>query len=242
MSPSLSIVFPGSYKSPLILSPINRTYDSVLFVMISNKEYLAAISDGNIHLWDVAKNRSNVVYKLNDTRKMNLCVIDDRTVACGRASPSGDGISRIHILHTESKKWKLSGTVMVRVKNQIIDMCYVETIEGSPCLLICCERLIQSVQMIGAKIRWKVSQAQLGQSCYPSGICVDGSTIYVTDTLQNKLHLLSPEDGAVLRSIDLIPFSVYFPSCVRLHDDYLYIGHATKNQYAISKFSKQSVI
>ena len=49
-SPSLSVVFPGSNNSPLILSDKNGHYDSLLFVKISRREYLAAVCDGSIHL------------------------------------------------------------------------------------------------------------------------------------------------------------------------------------------------
>ena len=237
----LSVVFPGSDKSPLILSDENSHYDSVLFVKISRREYLAAVCDGSIHLWDIAKKSSCVVYSLKDKRKMSLCAIDERTVACGRALPSGDGISRIHILHTELKKWKLSGTLMVRTKSQINDICHVKTADGTPCLLVSCEMLIQSVQMVGGKIRWQVDHRKMGHNFYPCSICVDGTTIYVTDSLQQNLHLFSPEDGSVITSISLLPFGVSFPSCVRLQDEYLYIGHIM-SQYAISKLTKQATI
>ena len=79
--PTLSIMYPGTDKPPLILSKDDR-YTSALFVTISGQEYLAATFKDSIHLWNLANNTSKVVYKFEKTGHWRLCVIDENTVAC----------------------------------------------------------------------------------------------------------------------------------------------------------------
>ena len=54
-NPTLSVVCPGTDKPHLILSKDNR-YRSVIFLMISNREYLAAASRNSIRLWNLDQN------------------------------------------------------------------------------------------------------------------------------------------------------------------------------------------
>ena len=49
---SLSVMYPGTDKPPLILSRDGH-YTSAMFVIISGKEYLAATATDNIHLWNL---------------------------------------------------------------------------------------------------------------------------------------------------------------------------------------------
>ena len=58
--PSLSVIYPGTDKFPLILSKDDHC-TSALFIAISDQEYLAAASVNQIILWNLATNTSNVV-------------------------------------------------------------------------------------------------------------------------------------------------------------------------------------
>ena len=94
--PTFSVMmYPGTDKSPLI-SLREDGYTSALFLTISNQEYLAAASVDQIHLWNLAKNTSSVVYKFKEEKDCNLCAIDERTVACLVEQPALDGYSKIY--------------------------------------------------------------------------------------------------------------------------------------------------
>ena len=122
-------------------------------------------------------------------------------------------------------------------------MCYIKTLDGTSCLILCCpyDECVQAVEMIGGQVRWQTGVEQMGAKCYPWSICTDGDNIvYVADPLQRKLHLLAIEDGAAIRCISLRQLGVEFPLYVRAHDGYIYIGHEDRNRkkLQISKFAK----
>ena len=66
-----------------------------------------------------------------------------------------------------------------------------------------------------------------------------GRKFYVAEALQRRIHILSGEDGSVIKSINLMPFGVIHPSCVSLHNEHIYIGHVDESskKYQISKFT-----
>ena len=240
--PSLSVMYPGTDENPLILSRKDR-YTSALFITMSNHEYLAAATRDEIRLWNVEKNTSSVAYTFPKGKDWHLCVIDDRTVACIPAHTSSEDFNKIYILNTDTEKFTLSGTLRVKVGDIIFDMCFVKTTDATACLILIFNQAIRCVEIVGGKIRWQVGKQQMNGSIYPWGNCTDGSTVFVTDPFQHQLHLLSVDEGSILTSINLHPFGLVLPSCVRLHRDHLYVGHLNKNvhTYCISKFAKSSV-
>ena len=258
-SPSLSVIYPGSSRPPQILSTKGRNwsavfkrnsrYWSVVFMMNLGKECLAATcsNDNTIHLWNLEDSTSSVVCKQNSDEKksMNLCLIDDRTVAYGEVIPSGeDGSHKIYILMTNTQPWSMSSTLLVRGVKRINDMCYMKTADGTACLFLACpdDDNVQAVEIVRGQIRWKVGDQQMGtQGCYPWSICTDeNNTVYVADSAKCRIHILSGEDGSVIKSIKLRPYSVWYLSSVRVHDEHIYIGHVDdlKKKYQISKFNK----
>ena len=233
---SLSVMYPGTDKPLLILSRDN-VYASALFVSISGQEYLAAASRDGIYLWNLEDNTSRVVYGYKEEKDWLLCL---RTVASAAMDKLSSFLS-IYILKTDTEMWTLSSTHLVKVADSVSDMSYVKTKDGTTCLLLIDHiGLFHSVELVGGKVHWQTDKQQMGALSYPLSICTDGSTVFVSD-LYAQLHLLSVEDGSVLTSINLRPFGLLVPSCVRLQGDHLYIGH--KNQkgdtYCISKRIKQ---
>ena len=237
--PSFSIIYPGTSKPPLIFAKDNPC-TSALFRTISYQEFVIAASRDNIHVWNQARNTSSAAYKVNEENNFPMCVIDDRTIACVTEEPSWNGFSKVYLLNTDTEELTLSSTLLLNAIGRITDICYVQTIDGTACLILSFpyDSLLQSVEMIGGKVRWQAN----GSSC-PSSICTDGSTIFAVDAVGNKLDLLSVEDGSSITSIRLRPFDVRFPTCVRLQREHLYIGHMNKKQdtYCISKFTKPIV-
>ena len=247
--PSLSVMYPGTNKPPLILSNDGH-YTSPVFVIISNKEYLAAASKDVIHLWNLDRNKSSIVYKLSEINNWHLCVIDKRTVACVGKETASDGFNKIYLLNTDSEQFTLSGTLRVkaelsgtlraRASEEITNMCYMKTADSTPCVLLSFtfRGLLQCVEMVGGKVRWRFGKQQIGEQFLPWSVCTDGSTIFVADIAQSRLHLLSVEDGSVLTSIYLLPLGIVYPGCVRLQGEHLYVGHPKTGTYCISKFTK----
>ena len=115
----------------------------------------------------------------------------------------------------------------------------MKTVDGTPCLLLSCpnDRNVQAVEIVGGRIRWKVGMQQMGEKCCPWSIYTDeNNTVYVTDWDYQRIHILSGEDGSATRSINLYPYGVRDPHCVRIHDEHIYIGHMDESskKYQIS--------
>ena len=243
-SPSVSVIFPNKDKSPLVLST-DKNYGSVAFVEKLDKEYLAAVWNGrSIHLWDMEKNTSQVVYNFESTpqKQMNFCVLDSKTVACGAVYPTDEGFHEIYILNTESKMWNLGNILIVDGVRVIYDMCYSQTIDGTSCMLLCCphEHEVQAVELIGGRIRWKTEKQLMGVGFLPWSICADkNSTVYVVDNYLHRMHLLSAEDGSVLKTVSLFPYGIVTPSTIRVLDKDVYIAHVDKDwkKSQITKFT-----
>ena len=124
--PSLSVVYPGTDRPPVVLSRDNR-YISPFFVKISDQEHLAAASEDQIHIWNLARNTSSVAYKFKESGHWHLCVIDERTVACvAEHSSSGHHLSKIYILNTDLEKFSLNSTIRMKADGTITGICYVK--------------------------------------------------------------------------------------------------------------------
>ena len=150
---------------------------------------------------------------------------------------------RVFFINTEEDtqgQWPSSTLILSTNVWFISDMCYIKISDGTLCLLLCShkDRCVQAVETIGRKIRWEKGEQQIG---HPLSICTDeNNTVYVIAFVLSRLHILSGEDGSVIRSINLGPYGVGFPRRVRVHDKYLYVMHKVYDKgYAISKFSRQ---
>ena len=229
--PSLSVMYPGTDKPPVILSK-DKGYMS---------EYLATAFKDKIRLWNLTKNTSHVVYKFSERSNWRLCHIDEKTVACVDVEPSSV-LSKIHVLNMDAEMWRLSSTHIVEVKNGISDMSFVRTTDGMSCLLLSCPGIdaVQLVELIGGTVRWQVDKHQASGSFFPWSLCTDGTTVFVADAFSAKLHLLSVEDGSVIKSVNLHPFGITLPSCVRLQREHLFVGHLNEqfDAYCIGKCVK----
>ena len=109
-------------------------------------------------------------------------MIDERTVACVAEGSSSDGSHKIYILNTDSEKFTLSSTLLLKVAGDITDMCHVRTTDGTPCLLLSSPFsgvFIQCVEMVGGKVRWQLDKQQMVELFCPWSICTDGSTVFV---------------------------------------------------------------
>ena len=225
--PSLSVIYPGTEKLPVISSADNR-FISPFFVRISDQEYLAATSENQILIWNTMKNTSSVAYKFKESGRWHLYVIDERTVACVAERPnSSHNFSKIYILNTDTEKFSLHSTIWIKADGTITDICYVKTTDGTGCLLLSYAYtcFLQLVEIIEGKVRWQIGIQQMGGSFLPWTTCTDGSTVYVVNALPSKLRLLSLEDGSVVRLISLLSFGHIYSGFACLQGAYLYVGH-----------------
>ena len=243
-SPSLSVIYPGTDKH-VVLSD-DKFYWSAVFIQGHGKEYLAATcyNDNSIHLWDVEKGTSKIMHIFQSKSKecRNLCMIDEKTVACVEMACSSDGSYKISILNLDTEPWSLRGIVIVTSVKDIYHMCYMVTSDGTPCLVLCSPRdhCVKVVEMIGSRIRWESGEQQMGTKCGPLSVCTyTDNTICVADYIQNKLHMLSAEDGSLLRSIHLQQYGFLRSFCVCGQDEYVYVGHVDRvdEKPQISKFT-----
>ena len=248
--PSLSVMYPNIDESAVVLSR-NQVYRSPTFVKVSGKEYLATAcdEDGCLYFWDIKCKTSKKVFNpelgLVNFKYMNVFIINDNTIGYGEVSASPDGSRRVFILKTDTEEMTLCSTFRIFTKNNIWDMCYTEMDGGTACLLLCLPygRRIMAVKMIGYRTRWEVGKEQMGEKFDPWSICTDEeNTVYVTDFKQIMVHLLSAEDGSVIRSIDTRHYGMRNLIAVRFHDQHLYVEHKRESakRYVISKFEKSA--
>ena len=245
-NPSLSVMYPGTDKSPTVLS--NKLHSSATFVKVSDKEFLAAscLDDGCLYLWDIESKTPKNVFDPKLPKKqfkyMNICKINDNTIGYGEVNVSPDGSRRVFILKMNTQELTLSSTFRLFTPDNIWDMCYTEVDGGTPCLLLCVPlaQRIMVVEMIGGKTRWEAGKEQIGEEFFPWSVCTDqNDCAYVADFTQNMVHLLSATDGAVIKRFDPLNDSVWNIFTVRFHDEHLYVEHKIPGlKYVISKFKE----
>ena len=220
--------------APLVFASMGKMFRSAVFVNVSGRECLAAScrSDGTIHLWDTETRAFSVVYEDQQMigRRMNICKIDDTTVAYGDVEGPEKGIFRVFVLSTNTKEWKVKNMLLLSIwAETIYDMCYLKAVDGTSCLVLSCpaDDCVQVVEVVGGRIRWKSSPInESGKAFCPWSVCTDGhDTVYALDLQQNMLCVMSAEDGAAVRFIGLQPFGVVLPSCVRLVENHIYVAH-----------------
>ena len=141
-NPSLSIVYAGMDKPPVVLSD-RKVFRSATFVKVSGKKYLAAScsEDGCLYLWDPVSETSNKVFdpkiiKEHGYKGANVFKINDSTVGYGEVYPSPDGSRRVFIFKTDTEKLTLYSMLNLTTPDSITEICYTE-VEGTPFLLLC---------------------------------------------------------------------------------------------------------
>ena len=242
-------MYPGTNKPPTVLS--NEIHCAATFVKLSHKEYLAAAryKDGCLHLWNIESKASKKVFdpklpKKYGDREMVIFRINENTTGYAEDRASSDGSRRVFILKMDKEKWSLSATLRLFTASDILDVCYVKVADGTPCLLLCVSdaQYVMAVEMIGGRTRWEAGKQQMGEKFYPCSICTDDdNTVYVADYSQNMMHLLSADDGSIIRSIFLPHYKIVNPFTVKFHGQYLFVEHYRKpgEVYAISKIQIQ---
>ena len=241
-SPSVSVIYPGIGKPSVILSDDKEFWSSVFMRNEANLLAATCSHDNSIHLWDVEKGTSSVVYKFQsdvEERKI-LCLIDDKTVACRDVGRPVDGVHHVEILSTATEPWSLKTTVRINSVKDIYNMCYMQTVDGTACLLLCSPRdhMVQAVEVIGGHVRWDSGKQQ--QMKRPLSVCTDAAnTVYVADFVENKLFFLNSEDGSIFSYVNLAQYDFVRPFCVCVHDEHLYVGHLDEKEEKprISKFT-----
>ena len=200
------------------------------FMQLQGKEYLVAHqADNNVHMWDIQSRISKIV--LQDIPWSQLFLISDQVLGCIEMYSSKSGKHKIRILEIGMEQWNLKGILHFFTATGkagiLADICYMEATGGVPCLVMCFgfEKSIEAIEMLGGKRRWKTGTEQLRQELNPVSLCTDHNNVYVADNHEHKLHVLSSEDGTVLRRINLLQYGIVYPSSVRLSKDFLYICH-----------------
>ena len=120
---SLSVIYRGSSQLLQESLTYRSYYYSAVFMKNSGKLHLAATckNDNTLHLWNLENNTSSIVYKEKSDKgkEMNLCVIDDRTVAYGAVNPSReDKSNKIYILMMNTQPWTLSSMLLVHAAGE----------------------------------------------------------------------------------------------------------------------------
>ena len=262
--PSLSVVNPrasggggggddavgdGGKSSSLVFSSTRNIFRSAVFVNVSGRECVAAScrNDGSIHLLDTETLTSSIVYEDPQMigKRMNICKIDDTTVAYGDVEGSEKCLFRVYVLDINTKQWKVKNMLLLNTRAETIyDMCYLKTADGTACLVLSCpaDDCIQAVEMVGGRARWKsTNNDESGKTFCPWTVCTDGhDTVYALDLSRNMLCVMAAEDGVAVCFISLQPFGVILPSCVRMLENHIYVSHrdSKTKAHAVSIFTR----
>ena len=128
----------------------------------TSKEKLAATCTNNksIHLWNLDELTSSVTCKMKaaeTSELMNLCIIDDTTVAYGDMYPKPDGTHKVYIVNTSTDRWSLRSTLILDIRN-IWDMCFIKTTDGTSCLVLSCpsEHCVNAVELVCNLWPWNI--------------------------------------------------------------------------------------
>ena len=246
-SPSLSVMYPGTDKAPVILSNY-KVHDLATFVDVGGKEYLAAAcsDDGCLHLWDIESKTSRKVFDPYLSRgrlynSMNIFGINENTIGYGEACASPDGSRRVFILKTDTEELSLFSTLRLFTPGDIWDICY-RNLNNTPCLFLCVPHAhrAMSVDTIGGGIMWEARKEKMGERFDPWSICInEHEAIYVAHYLQDTIHVLSTVDGTVIKRFEHRSYGIHNIFAVRFHDHRLYVEHKnSKSKYAILKFKE----
>ena len=251
-SPSLSVMYPGTDKSPTVLSEEKNIYRSATFVKISSIEYLAAanLQDGCLYLWDIESKTSKKVFdpkfpNKRDRRFMNIFKISENKVGYGQADAVSDRSRKVFILEMDNGECGLIETLSLFTTHSIRDMSHIIAPDGTSSLLLCVPSAhhITAVEMIGGRTRWEVGKQQMGEEFFPWSICTDQTNCaYVADFGQRMVHLLSATDGTIIKCFHLDAYDIKDIFTIRIYDQHLYLEHVIVKEkpkkYAITKFKQ----
>ena len=248
---TLFMLYPSHPTSPVILSSgTERVYVEPVFVKLSGREYLAVPchSDASIHLWDIKNRTSRVVYQEGSGRgkHMILCVKDNETVIYAEREHT-DGIHKVYILNTSTEQWSFRATLRLQTGlNYIDDICYVKMADSTPCLVLCdpLGHSVTAVEMLGGNIRWRLGVEQMGEGFRPYSVCFDDDhNIYVSDVDQQKVYMLSSDDGSMISTVlNARQHGIIYTIWIQIQDSHLYVSHfndVNERKLVISKFARK---
>ena len=227
---NLKVIPPGNTDVSQVSESTAEKFFSSTFVSFENKEYLAMAYSSTICLWDFENGATKTVYALEaDDKKAfkKLCVIDDITMACVTFDFL-DGSHRIDIINISTAIWRHGSIIFVEGSGPIRDLCSVKDSDGCPLLILCrpeC-KMVQAMELVGGRTRWESDKGQMGEKCLPYSVSVDEENmVFVADSSQHKIHLLSADDGVIYMSINLRLHGITKPSNVRVLDQNIYVGY-----------------
>ena len=250
---TLSVLCPTKSTSPITLASGDARFSDIpVFIKQFDREYVAVhcFTDTSIYLWDTVNHTSRVVYQEGSGRgkSMILCVKDNETVVLGEHI-SRDGVHNVYLLNTSKEQWSLRGTLRLQTGLvNIADMCYVQMADGTACLVLCNSLgptgSVVAIEIVGGKIRWRLGVEQIGEGFFPCSVCIDDDhNIYASDVEQQKVYMLSSEDGSVISTVlNARQHGVVYPLCIKIQDDHLYVAHVNnlkERKWVISKFARK---
>ncbi len=212
--------------------------DLTAYINIDNTEHLVTDMGGQLIIWDTELLKRKVVYKKhhpNVSRKgfLNFCSVDAQSVACSHVLPI-DECCEIDVLDIRPGKWFPIKTLRVELGWRVVgDMCHTLSSDGPQLVLSSWQdkSVAGSVAGVGlhdGKIRWKITSEEAGVTLQPDNVCADQlGRVLVTCARQHSIYILSSEDGALIGRLNLDP-PVFFPTCVRIHQDKLWVAHLNK--------------
>ena len=177
---------------------------------------------------------------------MILCVKDNETVIYGERQNT-DGMHNVYLLNTSTEQWSHRATLRLQLGLEfIVDMCYVQMADGTQCLVLCdpVDGSLVVVEMLGGKIRWRLGVEQIREGFFPSSVCIDDDhNVYVCDNGQQKVYMLSAEDGSVIHTVlNVRQHGIINSFCIQIHVGHLYVAHvnnAEEMKCVISKFERK---
>ena len=250
---TLSVLHPSNPTNRVTLSSgTDKFYFNPVFIKQSGKEYLAVHShtDASIHLWDTVNRTCREAYReeLCKSKNMKLCQKDSEMVVYGEYQAT-NGVHNIHLLNTSTRQWSLRSTLRLQTGLEFIaDMCYVQLVDGTPCLVLCNSlghpRSVVAVEIVGGDIRWRLSAQQMGENFAPISVCTDGDhNIFVCDVGNHSVYVLSSEDGSVIRTVlNAQENEIIFPCRIQIQKNHLYVAHlnnADEMKWMVSKFERK---
>ena len=234
-------VFQGKYifslhqlhkKERVIIPEGENRIWNVAFINIDNSEHLIISQGDKLLVFDTSLLNSRVVYEKHIpgshvfNRALCFCSVDEKSVACTHVLPT-DGCHEIDVLDIRPGKWFPIRTIRAELGWRVVhDMCHTISSDG-PQLVLCSfhDESLAGVGLHDGKIRWRITEKEAGVKLQAHSVCADQlGRVFVACPWQNSIYIVSAEDGAMIGHLNLDP-PVFFPLCVRIHSDKLWVAH-----------------
>ncbi len=155
-----------------------------------------------------------------------VCIDEDSVAFVSDQQSVGE--VEIHIIEVTPDKWFVTETLRPELGwEAVYDMHHATTKTNTSLLVLCSwkDESVAAVDLPDGKVLWIKKGVDYNMRLPASSVCVDElGKVYVACGRQQKVLILSVEDGSLLFQLSIEP-SIGYIACIRFQEDQLYLSH-----------------